>query len=428
MSLAAGTLPLARQTSAQPWLHSRRWDLSFVILSIVLASLPYSVYLIFGSGGSFDVKGTQAYDARVLINTLVSVLVGGPHMYATFTRTIMDPIFLRRRFWFIASTILVPITVIALSVLTYETYVWLLTVFFVLASLHALYQIIWLTDAYDAKASKTIVWRSRIIDYGVVLTSLYPIATYRMVEGTFKIGPVALKYHDIIRLLPGYQGDLGTWSLAGISINLNKIFGGQYWLSTLASLAFAVMLLLWIAKTVGEYRRGSLSVPKTLLIGLTVLLMFFAPAASNLDTSFQGINTWHSFQYLALTWFANHLREQRSGRRVSFMHWPAPPVTLHKKGRKVTSPGIWQRTREAILSTLRRIDRGKGWTSFYLVCMAMLPISGLLIYGSPLLWPEIGTRGPGSDEVYSYMGILSILLVHYVQDALLFTDSRSIAE
>ena len=33
---------------------------------------------------------------------------------------------------------------------------------------------------------------------------------------------------------------------------------------------------------------------------------------------------------------------------------------------------------------------------------------------------------PGSDEAYTYMGILSVLLVHYVHDALLFTDHDAI--
>jgi hypothetical protein len=427
MSVALGSLPRTRQAAAQPWLRNPRWDLSFLILSIVLAALPYSVFLIYGTSGSFDVKGTAAYDARLFVNNIVALLIGGPHMYATFTRTILDPAFLRRRRLFIASTILVPIAVITLSVFSYQSYVWLLTVFFAVASLHALYQIIWLTDAYNTKARAAISWRSRIIDYGVVLTALYPISTFRMVEGTFKIGPVALKYHDVINLLPGYKGDLGQTVLGPLVINWNKILGGQYYLSTLAFLAFGVMLVLWLGKTLGEIRSGSLNVPKTLLIAVTAALMFITPAASNMDTAFQGVNTWHSFQYLALTWYANRLLEQKTGRRFGFMHWIAPqPV-----GAQPASPAgssVWTRAKAAILGFLARIDKGSGWTAFYLVCMAMLPISGLLIYGSPLVWPDLGTRGPGADEVYSYMGILSILLVHYVQDALLFTDPKAIVD
>lgn len=429
MSIALGRVPPARPATGQPWLRSARWDLTFLILSIALAAVPYSVFLIFGSSGSFEIKGTAAYNTRVLINTLVSILIGGPHMYATFTRTVMDPVFLRRRKWFIASTIMVPILVIGLAVWSYESYVWLLTIFFAFASLHALYQIIWLSDAYNSKARPGSSWRGRIIDYGLVLTSLYPIATFKMVEGTFKIGPVSLRYHDVIGLLPGYRGDLGRTTIGGsLAIDWNKIIGGQYYLSTLAFLAFAVLLLLWLAKTASETRAGTLNLPKTLLIAVTATLMFITPAAANMDTAFQGVNTWHSFQYLALTWYANRLLEQKTGRRLGFMHWPAPPRETRRRGRHAPQVGPWQRGKASALRLLRRLDRGSGWTTFYLVCLAMLPISGLLIYGSPLIWPDLGSRGPGADEVYSYMGILSILLVHYVQDALLFTDPKAIVE
>src|SRR5258708_19724984 len=34
------------------------------------------------------------------------------------------------------------------------------------------------------------------------------------------------------------------------------------------------------------------------------------PAFDNLDTAFQGLNTWHSFQYLALTFYIIRLRQQ----------------------------------------------------------------------------------------------------------------------
>lgn len=39
---------------------------------------------------------------------------------------------------------------------------------------------------------------------------------------------------------------------------------------------------------------------------------FIAPALGNLDTAFQGMNVWHSLQYLALTWMLNRLRFDRA--------------------------------------------------------------------------------------------------------------------
>ena len=35
------------------------------------------------------------------------------------------------------------------------------------------------------------------------------------------------------------------------------------------------------------------------------------PAPQNLDVAFQGLNTWHSFQYLAVVIFLNRLRQAR---------------------------------------------------------------------------------------------------------------------
>jgi hypothetical protein len=392
MTAMAGTVrPQARGAAAQPWLLSARWDLSFLILSVLVAAIPYSIYVLFGGQAleTASVKGTTAYNARLLVNNLVAVFIGGPHMYATFTRTILDRNFLRKRFWFIASSVLVPITVITMAVLSYETYVWLLSIFFALASLHALQQIIWLTEAYNLKARLALSLKSRLIDYGVVLTSLYPIAVYKMVRGEFKIGPVELKY--------------------------NAIIAGWTWLAALAALVFAVMLVLFVAKTYLEYRSGYVNVPKTLLISLTVLLMFWTPIFPNMDTAFQGVNTWHSFQYLALTWYANRLREQKTGQRVGFLHW------LNGSGE---GGGLASR----IASGLRKVDHNTGWTTFYMLCLAMLPISGVLLTSGSIIWPNLHPGKPGADEVYSYMGILSILIVHYVHDALLFTDSKAIVE
>jgi sterol desaturase/sphingolipid hydroxylase (fatty acid hydroxylase superfamily) len=58
----------------------------------------------------------------------------------------------------------------------------------------------------------------------------------------------------------------------------------------------------------------------------------------------------------------------------------------------------------------------------------MLPISGLLIVLAGTFWPHAHGELPGSDEAYTYMGILSVLLVHYVHDAVLFTDHEAIIE
>lgn len=406
-TLAATAVALpSRSAYAHPWLRSARWDLTFVIGSALVAFLPYSIYLFFGSTGLRDatVKGTAAYDARVFVNLLVALLFGGPHMYATFTRTVLNPDFRRKRPLFIASSLLVPVAVVVAATYSYVSYIWLLSVFFALASVHALHQLVWLSEAYNRRAAVTTPWWSRLVDYGVVFTSLYPIAVWKMVEGRFKIGPILLKYNEVI--------------------------AGWYWLAYFVFAAFFFMLVAFVVKTATEWRVGQFNLPKTLLISLTAMLMFWTPAFPNMDTAFQGVNAWHSLQYLALTWYANRLREQRTGRRLGFLH---------------LFEDLWQRARERaadgtgvvgfgrhlwreMLSGLRHVDRDTGWSTFYLLCLSLLPISGMLILTARFFWPNVHGDLPGADEAYTYMGILSVLLVHYLHDALLFTEPEAIVE
>ena len=80
----------------------------------------------------------------------------------------------------------------------------------------------------------------------------------------------------------------------------------------------------------------------------------------------------------------------------------------------------------SLANGLRKVDRDTGWTTFYMLCLAMLPISGILLISANVFWPNLYPGRPGADEVYTYMGILSVLLVHYVHDALLFTNSEAI--
>jgi len=372
------------------WIATPRWDLTWVTFSAALVAVPPLAHTYWRVGATG-------------IDLLVTLMIGGPHMYATFTRTIMDRDFLRKRFWFVASSVLVPITVVLLAISSYQSYLWLLSIFFALASVHSLHQLVWLSEAYNHKAGFGASLLARAIDYGVVLSSLYPIAVWKMVEGKFQIGPMRLKYNDII--------------------------GGWYWFAYLVFGLFFVMLAAFIFKTVIEIQAGQFNLPKTLLISITAAVMFWTPAFPNLDTAFQGVNAWHSFQYLALTWYANRLREQRTGKRLGFLHFFE---NIWQKSKLEGNPGstgaagyarnLWRN----VLGVLRKVDRDTGWSTFYLLCVSMLPISGLLILTAGAFWPHVHGDLPGADEAYTYMGILSVLLVHYLHDALLFTDHQAI--
>ena len=212
--------------------------------------------------------------SRNFVNASVALLVGGPHMYATWTRTGLDHDFARKHRRFLFSGLIIPVivTVLALFNLTL-----LLTIFFFWASIHVLHQIIYITSLYNEKQKTNLARFSRFSDYAVILTALYPLAAWKIANNQFAIGPNNLS-EQANQIL----------GLVGLSTGA--------WMWILAGAAFAISLVVWIAKSIAEYRQGTLHKPKTLFIGVTVAASFMVPALGNLDTAFQGMNVWHSFQ------------------------------------------------------------------------------------------------------------------------------------
>ena len=273
---AFATSPILLAQRRQGWIYKPSWDLPLLIFSAILVPLPF---LVAWAAQTFRLlEPRQTID---LINIVVSALVGGPHLFSTITYTFWDKRFRASHPWYANLAFLLPIGVIYLGVTQYRL---LITFFFTWASLHVLHQIIYLTDCYRARQGTTEPVWSRAIDYGLILTGLYPIGMYKLSLRQFPVGGVTLPYPDW--LLPLH-------------------------LPVLAGVVFAVFLMAWIGKTALEIRHGRVSTPKTLLIAITTVVSFCLPLGSNLDVLFQGYNTWHSFQYLFLLWLLNRLRDQR---------------------------------------------------------------------------------------------------------------------
>ena len=168
----------------------------------------------------------------------------------------------------------------------------MLTFFFFWASLHVLHQVTYIVELYNHKEAK-FVRRSalsplaRLIDYAIVLTSLFPIAMWKISQGAFEIG----------------QNDLGE--------AIPDLFQqpDNPWFFVLVTLIFGCALLAYVMKSIYEHHHGILNLPKFTFISLTVLVAFLTPLLPNLDTAFQGLNTWHSFQYLAITFYIIKIRQ-----------------------------------------------------------------------------------------------------------------------
>jgi hypothetical protein len=270
MATVEGTPALLRQREPG-WIYKASWDLPFIIFSALLVPLPLVIAWLARKTGWLDAEKTVD-----LINITVALLIGGPHLFSTITFTFLDGRFRSRYKTYCALAFVLPAIVIFLGVYYYTA---LITLFFTWASIHVLHQIIYLTDCYRSRSCYAEQKWSRLVDYGLVMTALYPIGIYKMSLRLFHVGGV------------------------------------------LAGIIFGIFLVAWIAKTVVEFRQKRGSVPKTLLISLTTLVSFCLPMGSNLDVLFQGYNTWHSFQYLFLLWLINRLRDQRGEIENPLVKW-----------------------------------------------------------------------------------------------------------
>ncbi len=355
---------LSPTAASSLWLRDRTWDLTFISLSAVLVALPIATYLVANQFSPYinqflrTMGSSFAWDddaSRNLVNGLIAIFIGGPHMYATYTRTAFDKEFTRKHRFVMGLSVLIPVGVIYFGVTNFQ---FLLTFFFFWASVHILHQIVFIMECYDKKAARSVTPRARMIDFAVIFSCLYPIATYKFVRGEFAIGSNVIFFPDFLKVPAIFY---------------------------LATGVFAVSFILFTAKTIQEIRGGYAHYPKILLMYLTIIVAFFIPAFHNLDVAFQGFNTWHSFQYLGLTYYINRIRHEKH---------------------EIANPFIDHISRE-----------GKGWQYYLFNVGFTVGAVGIIL----LLLLFRGTLRLSFDQCY-YIVVLSFLLMHYLHDHVLFTE------
>jgi hypothetical protein len=371
MGVASASFPAQGQSAARGsnlWLRSRGWDLAFITFSVILVPLPYLVYLLIRQFGVSDDVSRNA------VNGFVAIAVGGPHMMSTFLRTGLDKDFTSRYPMLIRSSIIIPIVVVSLAFLNLEL---LLTIFFFWASLHVLHQVTYIVELYNHKEHKfvrpsAVSLPARLIDYGVIMTCLFPFAALKISQGAFEVGT-----NDLTRVIPE--------------------FFQQTWFFVFMSAIFGIAVLAWAVKSVIEYRGGYLNWPKTIFLLLTVFVAFIIPALPNLDTAFQGLNTWHSFQYLAITFYIIKIRQQYG------LLDQAPIVSRFAKQAK-DSRGLFA------LSTMMLVGS-------LIVFVVVYALAGVL---------RPGIDGNAHFDIAYYTAILSFLWIHYYHDHFLFTNFEAL--
>jgi hypothetical protein len=346
------------------WLVSPGYDLALIIFSSVLLIVPH----IFSQFGQLS---------NVAVDLVVTAFIGGPHLFATYTMTFMEPHFRERYRRYTWSALFLPVIVVTLAIVNLTL---LVTIFFFWASVHVIHQAAYIADSYRFKdprgrAPDLARWQvvSRVIDYGLLMTSLYPIATFK-----FTGAPLVIFGHN----LSSHGFETGGRAL------LFPDFLKFEWLGPLAAAGFLTFLVAFIAKTLWEWRAGLLHIPKTLHMSLASVLFFITPALANLDVAFQGLNTWHSFQYLAVVLYLNRVRSERGLIGSGYV------ARVSSSGRKL----YWM----CFLFTL-------GAAAAYLVVL------GINV--------ALGTYGGNFAEQHYfsfYSVVLSALLIHYYFDHFLF--------
>jgi hypothetical protein len=134
------------------WLRSKAWDLTFISLSAALVAVPILTFLFANEATpsinklltSLGVNFIWDADAsRNLVNGIIALFIGGPHMYATYTRTALDKNFSRSHKSLLGFSLLIPVVVIYLGVNYFQ---FLITFFFFWASVHIIHQAAFIVD------------------------------------------------------------------------------------------------------------------------------------------------------------------------------------------------------------------------------------------------------------------------------------------
>jgi hypothetical protein len=359
-----------------PWIRSPSWDFGFLIGSVAFVAVPLLVYYGLAKIARIAPEAFQERDAlnlAMFINLAVGGFIGGPHMYATFSYTLAEPSF-RRRFWpLVGVGAFIPALVVVVAVVRIEL---LMTVFFTWASIHVLHQLSYILRHYhDRSPEGAPSAASRGLDYLLTLSALYPIGLWRLLAPP-EAAPMRLLGFDV---KPGFPiGDVD------LSRQIPGFVHGQLWIAYAVWAVFAAAVVAFLVRTGWELFTVRRVPPRTLLVAVTIPVAFVIPAFDNLDVAFQGFNLWHSFQYLGLVFLVNSYRKERGEISSRFI----ASISGFGNARRYYSVGLALALGTALLIVVLHL--------------------GLDL---PLL------------KVY-YSCVLSVLLVHYLLDHVVFLTQR----
>lgn len=295
-----------------PWIRSRGWDSLFLFATVALVAVPFGTYYLAMWMSGVPPQGfqhNQALSVAMFINLGAAFLIGGPHMYATYTMTLAERRFRRRHPRLLRAAAFVPVVVVVLALTRIEL---LMFLFFSWASVHVVHQVIFLVSQYQRRTQVPLPGWSRAIDYIVVVSCLYPIALWRLLAPAGS----SLQLPFGIGISPGFY--IGH---ADISQLVPDLIRGQMWIVAAVTAVFGAALIAFLIRTAREVAHGTVAWPRVILIGLTAPVAFIVPAFDNLDVALQGLNLWHSAQYIGLVYLMNAYRQARREISSPVVEW-----------------------------------------------------------------------------------------------------------
>lgn len=400
----------------EPWLRSRSWDRLFVVGGALLVPVPVLCYY------GLRAAGLGVGMCEDLATVLVMTMIGGPHVFATYTRTFLEPRFRRRERGLAWAGIAVGALVIATAMasaffdvrlLGQPPMRFLLTFFFFWAGIHIVQQHSYCAAQYaDRRTPRRRDWRDGL-DYCVMLGALFPVAFFRMSMADpgdaagATADPNALATRIVVALSgsPSAADDYVFRIGRMAPILPDFVRDHRFWMAVTALFLVVVALFAW--KSWDQHRRGTLLRPRFVLVATAGGLCFLAPLVPNLDTAFQGLNAWHSFQYLGLAWLMN--RRSFDDRRIE-SRWIQ---SLSAPGRQ------WRYYGTAVAATLGLIAVIFGAA----VLIERFSAGEFVLFGhDEARFNGDGTPlyRPGSLLLAYYMCGFSFLLVHYLHDGFSF--------
>ncbi|MCK5942673.1 MAG: hypothetical protein KAI24_11925, partial [Planctomycetes bacterium] len=175
--------------------------------------------------------------------------------------------------------------------------------------------------------------------------------------------------------------------------------------------AFVVSLGLFVYKSAREHREGTLVRRRFQLVVAMAVFGSTVPLLPNLDSAFQGLNAWHSFQYLGVLWLMNQRSREKGEISYGFFD------------RHTGEGRHWRFYRTALVATFGAIVvlLGAAW----LISATSDGQFAMFGHDEPL-------RDANGDELYRPGSVLlayyllgfSLLLVHYLHDGFFFCRRR----